>query len=172
MTDRSITIALTADDYATANKLFVLNSLRSPAAVVGWVLFALAGVIFLGLSLGEHRPQDKAVYGGVAASCLVLLVALPLLNYFVLAPLYARRTYAKQKTLHYPIIFSWSEAGLKTENENGSWTVAWTDYLKWSENSQVILLYQAPRLFQMLPKRVLTVEQQADIRRCAVSVRR
>ena len=67
---------------------------------------------------------------------------------------------------------SWSEAGLKATGSHGEWTVPWGDYLKWAENSKVILLFQSPRLFQMLPKRFLDTEQVADLRRCAASVRR
>ena len=95
-----------------------------------------------------------------------------MVSYFFLAPHYARSNYRKQKTLHYPVTISWSQAGLKSASSNGEWTVPWGDYLKWAENAKVILLFQAPRLFQMLPKRFFDAEQVADLRRCAASVRR
>jgi hypothetical protein len=48
--------------------------------------------------------------------------------------------------------------------------VAWNDYLKWDENEQIFILYQAPRLFNMVPKRALSPDQIVDIRQCAARI--
>jgi YcxB-like protein len=88
-------------------------------------------------------------------------------NYFLFVPVTTRRTYGKHKTLHYPCTYSWSETGLTFTSTRGEWTLGWSDYLKWDENAQIFMLYQAPRLFNMVPKRALTPEQITDIRQCA-----
>jgi multidrug efflux pump subunit AcrB len=172
-TNRSVTVTLSADDYAIANKLFVLNSAKTPAVLATLALLVILYVLLLiapsaGYALGELGQLVR----DIALAILILAVAISLLNYLFLAPYAARSTYQKQKTLHYPVTFSWSEAGLKATGSNGEWTVPWGDYLKLAENAQIILFYQSPRLFQMLPKRVLEAEQVTDLLRCAASVRR
>ena len=76
---------------------------------------------------------------------LILMVA----KYFLFIPISTRRTFQKQKTLHQPCIYSWSEAGLTLANESGEWRVAWSDYLKWREDGRIFMFYQAPRLFNI-----------------------
>ncbi len=50
-------------------------------------------------------------------------------------------------------------------NEQGGATIPWSDFLKWADNDRVFLLFQGPRLFNMLPKRALTAAQIDDLRR-------
>ncbi|WP_306965526.1 YcxB family protein [Agrobacterium tumefaciens] len=63
-----------------------------------------------------------------------------------------------------PITVTWSEEGFRSKAQQGDWNVPWNDYLKWTEDSKVILLYQGARVFNMLPKRVLTPAQIDDFR--------
>ena len=51
-----------------------------------------------------------------------------------------------------------------------SYPMTRSGYLKWREDAQIFIFYQAPRLFNMVPKRVLTSEQMADLRQCAGSI--
>lgn len=78
--------------------------------------------------------------------------------------MFARKAYAEQKTLQQPITVTWSEEGFRSKGQQGDWNVPWNDYLKWTEDSKVILLYQSARVFNMLPKRVLTPAQIEDFR--------
>jgi len=100
----------------------------------------------------------------------VAIVVLMIAIYFLFVPISTRRTYRKHKALHRPYTYSWSEAGLAITSSSGQWHVAWSDYLKWTENAQVFILYQAPRLFNILPKRALTPEQVVDLRQCAARI--
>jgi hypothetical protein len=168
-TNRSVSFTLTAEDYATANKLYVLKSYKGGVGII-----AVAGMLLLyGLFFrseyagdGSYRWLATVFYGAAIG-----LLALPLLSYFVLAPRSARKTYRQQKSLQQPLTFSWSQAGLKVTSEAGEWLTPWDHYLKRAENDETLLFYQAPRLFQMLPKRVLAPEQLADLRECAISVK-
>lgn len=83
--------------------------------------------------------------------------------------MFARKAYAAQKTLQHPITVTWSEEGFRSTAQQGDWNVPWNDYLKWTEDSKVILLYQGPRVFNMLPKRVLTPAQVDDFRQLAAA---
>ena len=103
-------------------------------------------------------------------ACFAAVVVLMIANYFLLVPISTRRTYRKHKALHRPYTYSWSETGLTVTSTGGEWHVPWNDYLKWDENAQIFILYQAPRLFNMVPKRALSPEQIVDIRQCAARI--
>lgn len=168
-TNRSVSFTLTAEDYATANKLYVRKSYKGGVGII-----VVAGVLLLyGLYFRSEYAGDGS-YGWLADvfyGAAIVLLALPLLSYFVLAPRAARKTYRQQKSLQQPLTLSWSSAGLKVTSEAGEWLTPWDHYLKRAENEEMLLFYQAPRLFQMLPKRALTLEQLADLRECAISVK-
>lgn len=165
--DRSVTFIISATDYVAANRLHMLQNYRQRGSLIFLgVVFALYVVFLL--------SPDRFMIPGVPAFVhhlpfLLLLLFMPLLGYFVIAPRAARSAYRQQKTLQKPLMFQWSEAGLRTSGEGGDWTLRWEDYLKWYENDAVFLLYQGPRLFQMIPKRVLTPAQIDDLRACMTS---
>jgi hypothetical protein len=124
----------------------------------------MAYVIWMAIAHIDKWPTIGviALNAGFAA-VVVFMIA----NYFWLIPITTRRTYRKHKALHRPCTLSWSESGLTVTGDSGEWKISWSDYLKWAENAEIFVLYQAPRLFNMLPKRALTPEQIADFRQCA-----
>ena len=171
--NRSVTVTLTADDYAVANKLFMLDAFRQPSAIALPLLLAVVyAALRLAPAVGDALGEIGSMLEDIVPAVLAVIIGFRLLNYFLLAPRTARATYQKQKTLHYPCTFSWSESGLKTTSTRGEWNTPWSDFFKLVENSQTILLYQSPKLFQMLPKRALEQGQIADILQCAASLRR
>ncbi|MDR6869679.1 hypothetical protein J2Y55_000672 [Bosea sp. BE125] len=163
--NRSVSFTLTADDYVAANKLHVLNFYRDrfrlaviAAGVLLYVLFIVSDYAS-GWSFGT--------FAGIVHLFAFFLLLMPFLSYFLFAPDIARKTFRKQKSLQQPLTWSWSEAGLKVTSDGGEWLTPWDHYLKRAENAEIFLFYQAPRLFQMVPKRVLTPEQLAELRGCA-----
>ena len=90
--------------------------------------------------------------------------AFPPLSYLLYLPYKTRKIFREQKSLHYPMTVSWSEAGFKFENQQGSAVMPWGDFFKWGEDSRIFLLYHSSRLFHMLPKRALTEAQLTDLR--------
>jgi hypothetical protein len=160
-TNRSVTLTLTADDYVAANKLFILKSATSLRPLVCWLIFValLLGSFFVPALRLRVEPYAAFFY-----ICVAVVIAIPFYQYFFAATVFARKAYAAQKTLQHPMRVSWSEGGFKSTAEQGEWTIPWADYLKWTEDSKVILLFQGPRLFNMVPKRVLTPAQIDDLR--------
>jgi hypothetical protein len=161
--NRSVSLTLTADDYVAANQLHALYGYRRRyvVAVVAFVVVAYIAVVAI-----AYLDRSTNAIIGVSA----IVAAWPVLwavSYFLLVPMFTRRTYRNHKSLQHPYTYSWSETGLAVANSNGEWRVPWSDYLKWRENTKVMVFYQAPRLFNMIPKRVLTPEQVVDLRQCA-----
>jgi hypothetical protein len=165
--NRSVSLTLTADDYIAANRLHFLKCLRSRGALAALAMLVLAYLVWMTIA---HIDRWGTI--GVIAlnACLAAVVVWMVAHYFLLVPVSTRRTYSKHKTLHRPYTYSWSETGLTITGTGGEWHLAWNDYLKWDENAEIFILYQAPRLFNMVPKRALSPEQIVDIRECAARI--
>jgi len=165
--NRSVSLTLTADDYVTANKLHFINGCRSRC---GLVTFGVVAIGYLAIVAFAYVDQWSTPALVALGSSLVLFVAYMVVTYRVFIPMAARRNYRVQKTIHGQHTYSWSEMGLTIVGERGEWRTEWGDYMKRAENAHVLIFYQAPKLHNMIPKRMLTAEQIADIRRCAAGV--
>ncbi|SFI40736.1 YcxB-like protein [Bosea sp. OK403] len=163
--NRSVDLTLTADDYVAANKLHVLNVYRGHLRLA----MTAAGVLFYVFFIVSDYVGGWSFwpFAGVIHLFALWLLLMPFLSYFLIAPGMARKNFRKQKSLQQPLTWSWSEAGLKVTNDGGAWLTPWDHYLKRADNAEMFLFYQAPRLFQMVPKRALSAEQQADLGGCA-----
>jgi len=165
--DRSVSLTLTTEDYLAANRLHTLKCLRSRVALVNFSLLVVAYVVWMTIAYFDRWGTIAVI---VVNACFAAVVVLLVADYYLMAPIRTRRIYRKHKALHRPYTFSWSENGLTITGTSGEWQVAWSDYLKWAENAQVFILYQAPRLFNIVPKRALAPEQIADLRQCAARI--
>lgn len=171
MTDdlqRSVTVTISADDYANANRRHSYKYNLKPVSVI-FYLMALG--LFLWLLSRPHTATIVGLPNDFFIGAFGGILLLPFVIYFVVAPMMARRTYKKQKTLQQPFELSWSEKGFRTSNDNGDWQVKWTDFYDWDENDKLFLFYQSPRLFNIVPKRVFTPAQIDDLRSVVTEAR-
>jgi|SRR5690242_4426380 len=162
--NRSVSLTLTAEDYVAAHQLHQRDCFRrrgTRLTLLGYVI--VLTIVFLTMAYLGHWMFGAILVSLAAAAS----VAYGFAAYFLLVPFLARRAYRKHKALHHPYTYSWAEAGLTIANVGGQWCLPWSDYLKWREDARVFMFYQAPSLFNMLPKRVLTPEQVPDIRQYA-----
>jgi len=165
-TNRSVTFTLAADDYIAANKLFMLKYATSRGPLIFWLLLV---ALLLGLLFMPALQLRDATFAPLLYICLAAVIAIPFYQYRFGAAVFARKAYAAQKTLQHQMTVSWSEEGFRSIAQQGDWNIPWDDYLKWAENREVFLLYQGPRLFNMLPKRVLTAAQISDFSQLAAA---
>lgn len=171
MTDdkqRSVNVTISADDYANANKRHTYKYNLKPVPVI---FYLLALGLFLWLLSRPHTATIVGLPNDLFIGAFGGILLLPFIFYFFLAPLAARRTYKKQKTLQQPFELSWSDKGFRTANANGDWTLPWTDFYDWDENDKLFLFYQSPRLFNIVPKRVFTPTQIDDLRQTVIAAR-
>jgi len=93
---------------------------------------------------------------------LILFCLFPLYRY-VLLPNRVKKLFVQQKELSLPIEFEFTETGMSSSNELGNSTRPWTNFVKWKENKELILLYHSDVLFSMIPVRFFTDPQQVEI---------
>jgi YcxB-like protein len=137
---------------------FTIEDIKSAA----WVhirprqSFAIMGLLLVASALSV---LGLAFFSGLATKSSwtfwVLVVALLYIVLFLCfgIPFNARRMYKQRKDLQRECTFSVSEEGLHFSTEGMAGTKPWTDYLRWKEGKDVILIYMSDDLYQMMPKR-------------------
>lgn len=110
-----------------------------------------------GLIVGLFSILPSAILSG-------LLLGLIVLGDRVLLPRRAKRFVSQQKSIQGEISIGWDAEGVAFAAKDAQSRTAWGDYFKWLENDVVLVLFQSENLLNVLPKRVLTDEQVAEIR--------
>ena len=145
-----IEYTITEYDYVRALKLAAVATRKQ----LLWL--SLLGLFLLLLALfGNHSVRFAGIFGisfGIIGYFLTL---------YVVSPLMARRQYRKYKLLHQPFRFVLTDSGYIVKNESGELNVKWSDLLRWRANDEFILLYFAPKLFHLVPKKI--AEKEIDI---------
>ncbi|QDZ11772.1 YcxB family protein [Devosia ginsengisoli] len=165
--ERTESFALVADDVVAANGLYTLTSLRQRKVLIAWTCLWLGFVAFLTFIDGVDRAL--ASWPMLLGISLLPFLAI-LLVVWIMGPISARRMFRQQKSLQGRLVYGWSDAGLHTESEYGSFDIPWSHFIRWAEDDRTFLLFESDRLYRMVPKRVLTTDQQASLRRALVGV--
>ncbi len=90
-----------------------------------------------------------------------VLLVLP----YVLAPWTARRNYGKQPNLRQDWLVEFSRFGLRAVTDTQDNTVAWSDYVGWSRDDRIWLVWQSNQLVQFIPARALSPDAAAVFER-------
>jgi hypothetical protein len=162
---------LTADDLVSAARLFSLDGFRRPRVIAS---FAMLFVILATLVTLAFSPETEADVVG-RLPFIITVAALPFLAmagiFMVLIPIGARRVYEQQRSIQGEMLVGWSDAGLHVDSEYGSFDMPWSHFGKWLENGAVFLVFESPRLYRIIPKRVLTAAQADSLRRHLQTIR-
>lgn len=153
-----VTFTLTPEDYCGAMRLcarrYWLGSIRPR---IGFA------VMFGGLVMLMAAMNFDLAFVTAVIWLMIALVAMPFILYYRLLPRRARKIHAQQKSLQVPVGASWTEKGYFASSALGSGTIPWTSYHDWRRDKAMILLMQSEVLFQMIPRRALSAEQDADL---------
>ena len=60
----------------------------------------------------------------------------------------------RYKVVKKPLAILMLDEGIKFSSENGEGLLRWEEMHHWRENSSLILIYLAPRIYHMIPKRI------------------
>jgi hypothetical protein len=171
--DASAPFRLTADDLVAAGHLYAWNGLRQPRMVIRLVIVWLVFTVVLGLIANGRDLLDPGKWssnlGLVLAISTIPLISVALII-LVLTPITARRTFRQQRSLHGELRYQWTASALTINTEYASFDMPWGHFLRWSEGDKTFLLFESDRLYRVIPKRVLTQDQQDSLRRHLVKV--
>ena len=75
-------------------------------------------------------------------------------------PWRCRRTWRQRKDLQRACWFVASSAGLRSASESVQADKPWSDFLKWKEGRHVFLLYMSDHMYQAIPKRFFSSQDE------------
>ncbi len=128
-----------------------VNSVKLAAVATRKQLIWLGAGGFGLLLLGVLGPDGMK---GIGYSGLVCGILGYFISLYLYAPWQAKRHYRNYKTIHRPLNIELVEGGFSIRTENSQNNVKWENLLKWREDSNYVLVYFAPKMFYMVPKRI------------------
>ena len=160
--DTEVVFQITADDLVHAYRLNLWRRYNGKALLKSFATLAIVYVVLLvgGVRVASgHFPEWRHVWmaAGIAA---VVAIGVPVLNHLIM-PRAGRKIYDQQRALHqrYTVIFEGDRFVVETPTSRDE--IHYADLIHWSEDRQMILLYQSAVMFRVVPKRVLDDGQLA-----------
>lgn len=138
-----IQYAISEADYVSSVKLAAVASRRQ------LVWLGAGGIGLLLLAVFGTESLKPIGYSGLFFGVLGYFVSL-----YLISPWQTKRHYRNYKSIQKPIKIELVDGGFTITAENGQGNAKWENLLKWRENSKYILVYLAPKLFYMIPKRI------------------
>ena len=137
-----------------------------------------------GLLNGEMTRKAKYIHYSIDAVLIVLGIAALYVDRYILAggligaaiggnllpyalrglyvPWYLKKHYEKYKVVKKPVSISLHDDGLKFATSSGEGSLKWSEIHHWRENDLLILIYLAPKIYHMIPKRVESSDFPVD----------
>ncbi len=138
---------ISEDDYVGAMMLGSSLKLRSLVRLGVLILLFVAFVVWFNL---ETLDSILGTFGGIV---LFVVLYLFVLRRFVV-PSSIRKYYRKYKLIQEPMSVRLSENGIELTSASTGSRLQWDCFLGWRENDEYFLLALAPRMYQILPKRI------------------
>ena len=135
---------LTEGEYVKANQLFTKPSRKT------LFIYAVAGIALATIALGAGSPALRigaigALVGGIFGHLFVRRIY---------APSQTRKQYKACKAAQEPVCVTRQDDGINFETASGGATIEWARIVKWRENDELLLIYQAPQVYHIVPKRI------------------
>ncbi|CAB5081493.1 hypothetical protein D3OALGB2SA_643 [Olavius algarvensis associated proteobacterium Delta 3] len=130
-------------DYVNSN---ILSAIASKKQLI-WLFAGGFGLLLLGV-FGQGAIKGMG-FGGLVCGILGYFITL-----YVYTPWQAKRQYKNYKLIQAPLKIELVDDGFKISAEHGQTHVKWESLVKWRENDNYILIYFAPKLYYLIPKRI------------------
>lgn len=154
MPDLSLVYHITQDDYLAAQRAHQRRNRSGRIQyALGMILFGW--FVFLAVFSLIFTPRIWINY----TAPLVLAAGYLYIYYFA-----HRMGYRRNASLFSDIAVDVTEEGLRIVTPHSDSMVKWSRYQRWVESDKVFLLYMAVRTFNIIPKRILSQEQQESLR--------
>jgi hypothetical protein len=123
------------------------------AFLLGLFTFLVVGAVILAV-------QGRISW--VLAIYPIFIAGFVALFWFVLRPAQIARIYRQHKELSSNFEMELTDEAYSIKNDYGSGRIPWKDFAKWKENDRMILLYRSENMFNMVPRRLLADDSQAQ----------
>lgn len=136
------TYRISQSDYIAAGKLFSRLTKKAKLILLALVPIVIAAIWFGG---SWAYPVIGGVIGGVISWALII---------WIINPWSLRRHYRQHPMIHEPISVALDSTGVHFSSSYGSNLLAWVHIIKWRHNDLYVMLYQSPRVYHLIPKRI------------------
>ncbi len=144
------------EDLKAAQNLHALPGKR------GWITIAVLIGFFFFLFLASIVLAAMGRMSWVLVIYPILILGLIVLYWYVLRPAQIARAYKQHKELSSLFEMDLTDEGYSIKNDYGTGKIPWRDFAKWKADKKIILLYRTDTMFNMVPKRLMQDESQAD----------
>ena len=138
------TYLISEDEYVRANKLFTRLSRKRSA----YYALAAAGLFGLAVFAKSDTIQFAAFFGLVGGVIGYLVIR------HGLAPWQTRRQYRVYRAAQEPLDIELEDEGLRFRSSSTDSLLKWEHLMQWRENQEFVLVYQNPRLYHIIPKKL------------------
>jgi len=146
---------ITEKEFTTAQWLH--QKPRPVFAVLGILLvIILLGVLWL-MFFGSFSHQ-----AGSTRWLLLVFTVYIVMHCMIILPVRWKRIYRQQQSLQRPYSLEITDQGISSQSENVQGTNDWSDYVRWKEGYGVFLLYWSDNLFQVIPVRFFSGEEEIE----------
>lgn len=163
---REVTFKPQLEDHVAGQRLFYARYLRR-----GWGLAMLIAMAFVELaslaSIAFHLASGKALGASVADNLVGVVAPLAVLGIMVWnwyrVPARVARMGEQQPSLFSETTWRWDDTRLVAESAAGSSRIEWATLHGWLASDTLIVVRPQERIVLILPRRVLSAEQDADL---------
>ena len=146
---------ITEREYVQANSLYSRITKKQ---------FVISLIVIIVLIILAYAAGDSAIRGG-ALGALIGGIGGYIINRFLIAPFRTKRFYRSYAAIKEPCTLKLQNEGVKFLSNAGEALIEWKHILKWRDDENFILIYQAPHLYHIVPKRlgVITDKLLSDL---------
>jgi len=163
---REVTFTPQLGDHFAGQRLFYARYLRR-----GWGLAVLIAMAFVELgslaSFAFDLTRGETLGTSVASHLVVILAPIVVLGITVWnwhrIPAQVRRMAEQQPSLFSETTWRWDDSMLVAESAAGTSRIDWASLYGWLASDSSIVVRPQERIVLILPRRVLTVEQDTDL---------
>ena len=146
---------LTEDDFVDAQLSFVRSQYQKPKVAIPLAIFALLAVVGCICLLIDPRSQSARQF----APMVYLVIAGAAILTYLFSGHPFRRQFRKIRALHAPLQVTLTDSEIVYTSENGQSKTNWGAIERWQESKGSFMLFTQPRVFFIVPKRVMQPEQ-------------
>jgi hypothetical protein len=154
---------LTADDFVQAQHLFLRKTLgkRFGLVLIVFVFLVILGIYCLWGWLSGKNPPATGLW---AADVGVLFTYV-----WIWSGIPWKKEFRRTRALHSSMELTVGEDEIAYKNERGDSRTKWSALEDWQESKSLFLLYPQPRMFFIVPKRVMQPDQIAALRESLIA---
>lgn len=151
-----IKVNYTPQDILEAQKLHYLKGIKY--SLVGPLIFAVVIAVLIILLFTNFNVSDRVIASSAVQISIVFIV-LSVGYYFFYLKYYSKSVLKKTPAFNSLTTFEINEEGIRSSSELQNGITKWGVFIRAAHNDKVIILYPAPNIFWVIPRRIVSEQE-------------